>query len=440
MAPPNKRTAGGCPPRHGSPGASDFSLADLVPIETLARLKIQFETVTGLPMVVTDARGFPITALHEPVAFCGSLVRTEDNRTLCLRRKHWDVPETDLEERLRAEHATGLPVAHRCRGGFRDTAAPIVVEGHLIGYVVFARTLTHEPDLEHFRKLARESGHDPELGEAVAHAVRVMPQTRVEAIASLIQTLAKLVASAACESIRAQQIIELEELRDALIHMIVHDLRTPLTSLIGSLETVIEAEYEGETAEALLPLALSSAEQLLEMVNTLLDINKMESGAFKLENAQEINFREIATAALEQVRGLADEHGHELTSEINTPDSVQGDPDLLQRVVVNLLGNAIKFTQNGGHIKLSAHTNAEGLTFSVTDDGPGIPPEDQQRIFEKFGQAQSHKEGRQHSTGLGLTFCKMVAEAHGGHITLESQVGKGSTFTVFIPRRLPTQL
>ena len=101
--------------------------------------------------------------------------------------------------------------------------------------------------------------------------------------------------------------------------------------------------------------------------------------------------------------------------------------------MVNLLGNALKFTQAGGEVKLSVAPTDEGVLISVTDNGPGIPPEDQARIFEKFGQAQTREEGRKHSTGLGLTFCKMVAEAHGGRIWVESEVGKGSTFSVLVP-------
>jgi len=220
--------------------------------------------------------------------------------------------------------------------------------------------------------------------------------------------------------------------------MIIHDLRTPLTSIIGSLETIVDGEYEAETTGVLVPMALASSEELLEMVNTLLDINKMESGKMRLDNVKEIRFSELAQAASAQVNGLLQEYGHELDVKVDPPDAtLVADEDLLRRVVVNLLGNAIKFTQGGGHIRLTARGTEDGLTISVEDNGPGIPPEDRERVFEKFGQAQARKEGRKHSTGLGLTFCKMAAEAHGGRIWLESEVGKGSTFYVFIPRELP---
>jgi signal transduction histidine kinase len=416
------------------PVAEGLTLGELVPKETLASLQQQFEAVTGVRMVFTDADGRPVTDVDEPLAFCGSLVRTGDGSTVCLRRAKWDVPETGIEEGIRRKHSETEPIPHRCRGGFRDTAAPIVVEGQTIGNVVFGRTLTSEPDIERFRQLATEGGMKPELGEQVARKALVMPKERVAAIAGLIRTLANLLANAAYDTLRAQRIIELEGLRDSLIHMIVHDLRTPLTSIIGSLETVEQQGYDRDTTEAVAPLALNSAQELLEMVNTLLDINKMESGEMKLDLA-DVDFPAVARDAASQVQGLLEEYGHELQLDLEVEGSLRADPDLLRRVVVNLLGNAIKFTPQGGHITLAARTDEQGLTFSVADDGPGIPPEDQGRIFEKFGQAQARQEGHKHSTGLGLTFCQMVAEAHGGRVWLESEVGKGSTFYVLIPRK-----
>jgi signal transduction histidine kinase len=409
----------------------DLSLRELVPVERLEQLRTQFEAVTGVQMVFTDPDGRPVTEVDRPLAFCGSLVRADG--TVCLRRKRWGIEEPQIEEPIRKQHSATEPIPHRCRGGFRDTAAPIVVEGETIGNVVFGRTLIAEPNVERFRSLAVEGGMGPELGEQVARHALVMPEERVAQVAELIRTLANLLATAAYDTLRAQRVMELEALRDSLVHMIVHDLRTPLTSIIGGLETIEQLEYDHDTALEVLPMALTSAHELLEMVNTLLDINKMESGAMRL-NLAEVDFADVAREAVAQVQGLLAEYEHELETDIGTEGTIQADPDLLRRVVVNLLGNAIKFTRSGGRIRLSAHTDRTGLTFSIADNGPGIPPEDQRRIFEKFGQAQARQEGHKHSTGLGLTFCEMVAKAHGGRIWLDSTVGEGSTFYVWIPR------
>lgn len=412
---------------------SPLRIAELVPIEMLERLRRLFKGCTGVPMVFTDAEGVAVAEVEEPLRYCGSLVCGQAPGTLCLRRKQWDVPEPEVERALRQEEEPGQPVHHRCRGGFRDSAVPIVVESQTIGYAVFARSLAKPPDIDKFRELAVQGGMAPEVGEQVAQQALIMPREKIAEVAEFLQVLASLVASAAYDTLRAEQVLQLEKLRDDLIHMIVHDLRTPLTSIIGSLHTILGTDYDSEITREFVPSSLDSANTLLEMVNTLLDINKMESGQMKLELSP-VDFAEIAEAALGQVKGLARERGQELSTDIdpNCP-VIKADREKLRRVVVNLLGNAIKFTQDGGQIKLSARCQDGSLLFSVSDNGPGIPPEYRAKIFEKFGQAETQQGGHQHSTGLGLTFCKMVAEAHGGRIWVESEVGKGSTFSVLIP-------
>ncbi len=411
----------------------DLKLLDLVPLETLESLCRQFQAVAGVPMVFIDRDGNPLTKVEEPLRFCGSLVTGDHANTVCLRRKKWDEPEPRFEERLRSQHAGPKPLAHRCLGGFQDTAVPIVVEDQVVGYSVFARSLSEPPDVEAFRAMAVDGGMAPEVGEAVAEHAVVMPPERIQDIAGFLQVITELVARAAYDTLRARQILELEKLRDDLIHMIVHDLRTPLTSILGGLETVVDTDYDPELTREFVPIAHASAVTLLEMVNTLLDINKMESGQMKL-HLEDVDVGQVAATALDQVRGLAREHRHNLESAIDDAcGTVRADGELLRRVMVNLLGNAIKFTPDGGEIRLEAGCHDGEVRVAVSDNGPGIPPEYQERIFQKFGQVETRKAGRKHSTGLGLTFCRMVAEAHGGRIWVDSEVGKGSTFTIAIP-------
>ena len=414
-----------------------LSLADLVPVETLEDLRRLFKATVGVPMVFTDPAGSAVTEVDDILLYCGTLVRDAEGRSICLRRPRWDVPEPDVEAKLRGRHGGDKPISHRCMGGFQDTAVPIVVEGQTIGCAVFARSLTEPPDVETFREMAQQAGMTAEVGERVARAAVVMPRERIAQVAKFLQVISNLIARAAYDTLRARQVLELEQLRDDLTHMIVHDLRTPLTGIMLGLETVVDADYEPELTREFVPLARSSAERLLEMVNTLLDISKMESGELELQK-EAVIFADIAQEALDQVRGVAVEHGHELVADIDSHcPTIMADGELLRRVIVNLLGNAVKFTPDGGHITLAARCEDDALVFSVSDDGPGIPPEYQERIFQKFGQVEARKESRKHSTGLGLVLCKMAAEAHGGRIWVESEVGKGSTFSVSIPIKQP---
>ncbi|MBV9468081.1 MAG: GAF domain-containing sensor histidine kinase [Abitibacteriaceae bacterium] len=243
---------------------------------------------------------------------------------------------------------------------------------------------------------------------------------------------------------------ELETLRNDLVQMIVHDLRTPLNSLLGGLQ-IIKAEGDlNEIQELSLAIALRSGGTLNGMITDMLDINKMEAGQSTLEY-QETTTTQLVESAVQQVAQLAEKNSQCLTSHIAPAVAsltFRADAQKLSRTLVNLLGNAIKFTPDGGQINLSVElyhephtapaTDGETLLFSISDTGIGIPKEAFETIFEKFAQVKANqaevRAQARSSTGLGLTFCKMVVEAHGGRIWVESELGKGSTFRFTIPR------
>ena len=230
-----------------------------------------------------------------------------------------------------------------------------------------------------------------------------------------------------------------ETLRDDLVHMLVHDLRTPLTTLISGLCLVQEAGTLNDVQAECLMAALRGSETLLGMINDMLDVHKLEAGQQILVCAA-LAPAQVVTHALEQVAQLANDRGLTLVTELAPVlPTLVADAGKLQRTLINLLGNALKFTPAGGQVTVAVHasTDAAAVHFSVTDTGPGIPREAFDRIFEKFGQVAMHQTTGQKSTGLGLTFCKMVVEAHGGRIWLDSELGKGSTFRFTIPCRPP---
>jgi len=235
-----------------------------------------------------------------------------------------------------------------------------------------------------------------------------------------------------------QELRKLEELRDSLTDMIVHDLRQPLQSLIGGLETLpILGELNPDQRE-FLELSTDGGQTLLGMINDLLDISKMESGTLQLDRTR-VDPQAVVEVAVRQVWNLAQEKEVDLRIDCRPGETpLCADEEKLRRVLVNLLGNAIKFTPRRGCVTVSVRTeSAEALQFSVADSGEGIPPEAFERIFEKFGQVENRKEGRKMSTGLGLTFCKMAVEAHGGRIWVESELGHGSVFSFTLPGTAP---
>ena len=232
-----------------------------------------------------------------------------------------------------------------------------------------------------------------------------------------------------------EELKRLDQAKEDLTHMIVHDLRTPLTSIISGLQTMEAMGELDDIQQEFLDIGIRGGETLLGMINDLLDISKMEDGSLQLER-NEVCPQELADTALQQVEALGKERSHRLAAAVGAGlPTLVGDAEKLRRALVNLLGNAIKFTPDGGEITVSVGPADEGraLQFTVSDTGEGIPQEAFERIFEKFEQVETRKAGRKMSTGLGLTFCKMVAEAHGGRIWVESEPGKGSTFAFTIP-------
>ena len=175
-------------------------------------------------------------------------------------------------------------------------------------------------------------------------------------------------------------------------------------------------------------VAAGGGRTLLAMVNDLLDLEKMESGSAQLQYV-ELSADALVTGALEQVSTLAVEGGTQLMTEIASGlPHFSGDEKKLTRTLVNLIANAIKFTR-GGTVTVIATADEQNIRFAIRDTGIGIPHAAFERIFEKFGQLDSRRAG----TGLGLAFCKLAVEAHGGRIQVESTPATGSTFSFEIP-------
>jgi signal transduction histidine kinase len=225
-----------------------------------------------------------------------------------------------------------------------------------------------------------------------------------------------------------------EARRDDLVHMTIHDLRTPLTSLMSGLQTLdLLLDFE-EVPRQIMDITMRGAQSLTEMVNTILDVSRGEAGLLHLGKAA-CSPEALVTFALEQVKYASQQRTHRLSFEVDPAlPEVSVDKNKIQRVLINLLGNAIRHTPDGGdiHVAVKKAPLSANTQWSVTDTGVGIHPDDLETIFEKFGQARTTARNGA-STGLGLTFCRLVVEAHGGRIWTESQVGKGSTFTFSLP-------
>ena len=223
----------------------------------------------------------------------------------------------------------------------------------------------------------------------------------------------------------------LEQLRDDLVHMVVHDMRSPLLALLVNLRFLKRPGSElSDNGRETLNDAIQSAEAVSRMANDLLDVSRLEDDKMPLQRA----VWDLTQMACEvrSALGTLDRDRH---IDIESPGvvAVTCDGALVRRVVENLVANGIAHTPSGSHLRISIAGGDGRVRVAVDDEGPGVPPEARERIFEKFASVETRWARSYHSAGLGLAFCKLAIEAHGGTIGVDSRVSAGSTFWFELP-------
>jgi signal transduction histidine kinase len=315
-----------------------------------------------------------------------------------------------------SDRAAGFEVCRRIKRDPRTSRIP----------VIFVTALNDATD----RVKAIEAGGDDFLTKP--HNRQIL-SARVRSLLRL-----KFATDALEESYR--KLRELEKVRDDLMKMIVHDLKTPLTSVLASLEMALDGDFGvvGESMRRVLGDAEAKAEDLLALIEDLLEVARIE------ETALELDLEPLAPAALvaelvEEWRVRFEQQEAKVSTEVSDECPVfRADKGLIKRVFSNLIQNAMTHTGSGVAIALSARPYPEageggGVLFTVSDNGPGIPPEYHEVIFRKFERVKNPQLPRARNSGLGLAFCKLVVEAHGGRIWVQSSEGRGSQFHISLP-------
>lgn len=210
-----------------------------------------------------------------------------------------------------------------------------------------------------------------------------------------------------------------------------HELRTPLAVLRGELESILQQSTSPETRERV-GSALEEVERLTRIVEQLFAIARLDAGEAQAEWTR-LDLAKLTSSTSEQMLLLAEDKGVTLSCDASHPVWVQGDSARLKQVVVNLLDNAIKYTAKGGTIALTVSTRANNALLEVTDTGIGIPIEAQPHVFERFYRVDKARSRQMGGAGLGLAIVKSICSAHGGHVRVQSQEGRGSRFSVELP-------
>jgi signal transduction histidine kinase len=228
-----------------------------------------------------------------------------------------------------------------------------------------------------------------------------------------------------------EQLQELDRVKSEFFANVSHELRTPLTLILSPVDALLE-KLEPSAERDALKVVRRNATRLLRMIDDLLDLARLESGGLRLRIMQ-FDPCDLARRVTENAMPAARAKDIDLVFDANcTPAERYGDPHRIEIILTNLVGNAMKFTPAGGQIRVSVFHNPAGTSIEVTDTGPGIARDEQQRIFERFHQTETSERRQQGGVGIGLALARELAQLHGGSLTVDSQLGEGSTFTFFL--------
>ncbi|MEH6907991.1 ATP-binding protein [Neobacillus drentensis] len=229
---------------------------------------------------------------------------------------------------------------------------------------------------------------------------------------------------------------QLDKMRQDFIANVSHELRTPISMLQGYSEAIVDdiAESQEEKKE-MAKVIYDESLRMGRLVNELLDLARMEAGHLQL-TMEDVNISSFINRIIHKFQGLAKENEIQLYAEIeNETTTISFDPDRIEQVLTNLIDNAIRHTPKGGSVKLSVTSDDKGIMIRVKDSGTGIPDEDLPFVFERFYKADKARTRGRAGTGLGLAIAKNIIDAHRGHISVQSKLNHGTTFSFLLPRK-----
>lgn len=233
--------------------------------------------------------------------------------------------------------------------------------------------------------------------------------------------------------------LAMERMKNEFIAVVSHELRTPLTAIHGALGLLATSQLGTltERGQRLVEIANKNTDRLVRLVRDLLEMDRLDSGR-ALMSPQTCNAANLVTQAIESVLTLADASNIHLNAQV-MPILLEADPDRIIQVLINLLGNAIKFSESGSDVWVSVAAHGEQVQFEVKDAGPGIPADQLEAVFDRFHQVDASDSRRRGGTGLGLAICRSIVQQHGGRIWATSPPGQGCTFSFTLPAQTPEQ-
>jgi hypothetical protein len=257
-----------------------------------------------------------------------------------------------------------------------------------------------------------------------------------EDITERLRAEARLVEALETERQAVERLREVDQVKDAFVSTVSHELRTPITSILGYTELLAEGSLgplSEDQADALERVDRNS-HRLLALISELLTLSKVQARGDRRADLCLVDLTQVVEAALSVLAPSVGRRDLELTVALpSAPVRVTGDRDMLERVVINLTENAVKFTPDGGRVSVSLAATPGGAVLEVADTGIGVPAHEQQRLFDRFFRSSLAEHRAIPGTGLGLSIAQTIVEQHGGTLEVSSEAGNGATFRVRLP-------
>lgn len=413
----------------------ELHLTDLIDTGILQQIQDAFSDMTGMAALTADCDGVAITNGSRFTEFCNMTRATELGRKRCER---CDINGAKLCI------AQNDALSYRCHAGLVDFAAPIVVNNELMGSFIGGQVLVDLPNPDRIRKTAADIGVDPEEYIRAVKKVAVVSRDHIENAAHFQSIIASTLSNIAYKGYELRQKnIEIEKVShmksDFLANM-SHEIRTPMNAVIGLSELALREEMSRPARDYIHQIKASS-KNLLVIINDILDFSKIESGKMdiiEVEYKPMSIFNDLTGIINSRIGSKDIEFTMDITADM--PRTLYGDNVRIHQIVLNLLTNAVKFTQQGEvHLKIDfvrGENDTGIIKAEVSDTGIGIKQEDMPKLFNSFQQVDSKRNRNIEGTGLGLAISQQLLRLMGGKISVKSEYTKGSTFFFELPQKI----
>lgn len=415
---------------------NEFKLTDLIDIETLQKIQDAFSDMSGIAALVTDAHGKIQTKPSGFTEFCGKYVRnTEEGVKRC-----------EKCDKMGAEKAAkaGVSCAYFCHAGMVAFAAPIMAHGHMVGCFIGGQLLTIPPDEDKIRKVADDIGVDGDELMRAAGNVKIVDKRTIEKVSNAIYTIANVLSEIGYSkyqvNLKNMELRKTSNMKSDFLANMSHEIRTPMNAVIGMAEMALREDIPPAAREYIGQIK-SSGQTLLTIINDILDFSKIESGKMDISDVEYeplSMINDVSNIIMTRI-GSKD---LDLTVDVNPelPVGLYGDNIRIKQVLVNMANNAVKFTDSGNvNVKIDFLRTTEDtieLCVAVKDTGRGIKESDMTKLFQSFQQLDSKRNRNVEGTGLGLAISKQLVALMHGKIHVDSEYGKGSTFSFVIPQKV----